>query len=282
MRPRLILICCTLLLLAGHVSSGQCVRIHGSSEDSLPFKSGERLNYTLHYKWGIINADVGEFRMSIDTAMLDGRKVWHSRAGGRSVKMVERFFRLRENFDTWFSRDGLHPLKFIRDTQEGRYWANDVYLYDWNARCINASLNNKRRGARSVKIDIDECTCDVSSILYFARCMDLSSLRKGAKYPLSFAIDDDTYRLFLTFLGRETIDVEGLGKVRTLKFSCGLVEGEIFTGEDDAVLWISDDGNLIPVYVEAELIRGRVKGRLASWQGLKNDFSSLEKNDGKQ
>lgn len=267
-----------LLLLLSFAASAQCIVVRDLSEDSLPYKPGEKLNYTLHYKWGIINADVGEFRMSIDTAVFNGRKVFHSRAGGQSVKIVERFFKLRENFDSWFTREGLRPLKFIRDTQEGRYWADDTYLYDWDNRCIDASLNNKRRGARSVKITLDDCTYDVSSILYFARCMDVSSLRAGGRYPLSFAIDDDRYRIFLTFLGRETIEVPGTGRVRTLKFSCNMVEGEVFSGKEDALLWISDDANRIPVYVEAEVVRGRVEGRLSSWSGLKHDFSSREVN----
>ena len=77
--------------------------------------------------------------------------------------------------------------------------------------------------------------------------------------------------------GRETIKVRGVGTVRTIKFSVKLISGNVFTGEEDLSVWITDDDNRIPVLFEAPILVGVASGRITDWSGLKHPFSALMK-----
>ena len=103
----------------------------------------------------------------------------------------------------------------------------------------------------------------------------MSVVEPGKKYPMTFAIDDEIYNVYFILYGKETIKVKGLGTVNTIKFAAKLLEGEVFTGEEDMMVWISDDENRIPVYFEAPLLVGNATGRITSVKGLKHPFTSL-------
>ena len=85
------------------------------------------------------------------------------------------------------------------------------------------------------------------------------------------------YNVYFILYGRETIKVKGLGTVNTIKFAAKLLEGEVFKGEEDMMIWVSDDENRIPVYFEAPLLVGVASGRVSGYSGLKHPFTSLVK-----
>ena len=92
---------------------------------------------------------------------------------------------------------------------------------------------------------------------------------------MTFAIDDDVFNVYFILYGKETIKVKGLGTVKTIKFAAKLLAGEVFTGEEDMMIWISDDENRLPVYFEAPILVGTASGRMTDCEGLKYPFSAL-------
>ena len=92
---------------------------------------------------------------------------------------------------------------------------------------------------------------------------------------MTFAIDDDVFNVYFILHGRETIKVKGLGTVRTIKFAAKLLEGEVFKGEEDMLIWVSDDSNRLPVFFEAPLLVGTARGRMTGYEGLKYPFEAL-------
>ena len=89
------------------------------------------------------------------------------------------------------------------------------------------------------------------------------------------AIDDDVYNVYFILYGRETLKVKGLGTIKTIKFAAKLLEGEVFKGEEDMLIWVTDDENRLPVFFEAPLIVGVATGRLTGCSGLKHPFTSM-------
>jgi hypothetical protein len=126
-------------------------------------------------------------------------------------------------------------------------------------------------------IPLTPCTFDLPSLFYFARNMNFDIIEPGRKYPMTFAIDDDVFNVYFILYGRETIRVKDLGKVRTIKFAAKLLEGEVFKGEADMLIWVSDDDNRLPVYFEAPLLVGTARGRMSLYSGLKYPFEALIK-----
>ena len=262
-------------------SEGGCVPVRDVSDgDSLAYQAGEKMSFSIHYEWGVIDSDVGWANVVLDTLRINGVKSFHCSVYGSTTRLYDLFFPVRENFQSWFSYDGLRPLRFTRDTHEGKYTARNTYVYrrdGLSGSHIMADVYTSSRGDRSVELPLDDCTFDLPSLFFFARNMDFDAVVQDVKYPMTFAIDDDVYNVYFIMRGRETIKVRGLGTVRTVKFSAKLISGNVFTGEEDLSVWITDDENRIPVLFEAPILVGVASGRLTSWSGLKHPFSSLVK-----
>lgn len=279
----LILLCTCVAAIPSHAQentdfkSTSCVPVRTTVEDELAFHDGERMDFVLHYKWGSINADVGTATVTLDSLDFNGHEAFMCHVSGRTSRFFDIFFKVREEFSSWFTRDGLRPLKFTRDTHEGGYEARNTYLYRWDATepYIAADVYTSSLGQKSMNLPLTPCTYDLPALFFFARNMDIENVASGKKYPMTFAIDDEVYNVYFILYGKETIKVKGLGTVNTIKFAAKLLEGEVFKGEEDMMIWISDDENRLPVYFEAPLRVGVAAGRISGYDGLKHPFTSL-------
>ena len=279
----LVLLCLAAVSYPQHAQeisdSTSCIPVRTVREKELAFGHGEKASFTLHYEWGAIDSDVGHATVRLDSLTYNGMKAFKCTMYGRTTRLYDFFFRVREDFQAWFTRDGLKPLKFYRHSQEGSYEARNLYVYDRRVPepHIVADLYSSKRGQRNMEIPLTPCTFDLPTLFYFARNMDFDVIEPGRKYPMTFAIDDDVYNVYFILYGREIIKVKGLGTVRTIKFAAKLLEGEVFKGEADMLIWVTDDDNRLPVYFEAPLIVGTAKGRMSSYENLKYPFISLLK-----
>ena len=254
-----------------------CVPVRTTSEEELAFGPGETMDFVLHYKWGSINTDVGHATVRLDSLTFNGQKAFCFSVNGRTTKFFDIFSKVREDFRSWFTRDGLRPLKFTRDTYEGGYEARNTYLYDWNPSDphIDADIYTSKMGDVSMTLPLTPCTYDLPALFFFARNMDIENVEPDRKYPMTFAIDDEVFNVYFILYGRETIKVKGIGTVKTIKFAAKLLEGEVFKGEEDMMIWVTDDENRLPVYFEAPLRVGVAAGRMSGYDGLKHPFTSL-------
>ncbi len=274
-----ILLSCGLSGQTRSWSEGGCVPVSDISDgDSLAYQAGEKFSFSIHYEWGAIDSDVGWANIVLDTLRVNGTKAFHCMVYGRTTRLYDLFFPVRENFQSWFTYDGLKPLRFTRDTHEGKYVAKNTYVYRRDGLSddhIMAEVYTSSDGDRSVELPLNACTFDLPALFYFARNMDFASVEPDRKYPMTFAIDDDVYNVYFILRGPETIKVRGVGTVKTIKFSVKLISGNVFTGDEDLSVWITDDGNRIPVLFEAPILVGVASGRITGWSGLKHPFSSL-------
>lgn len=254
-----------------------CVPVKTTVEEELAFQAGEKVDFILHYKWGSINTDVGTATVTLDSLTFNGQEAFRCSVFGKTKKFYDVFFKVREDFDSWFTRDGLKPLKFTRDTYEGGYEARNTYLYEWDAAepYIAADVYTSNLGQKSMQLPLTPCTYDLPALFFFARNMDMDNVVPGKRYPMTFAIDEEVYNVYFILYGPETIKVKGLGTVETIRFAAKLLEGEVFKGEEDMTIWVTADENRLPVYFEAPLRVGVAAGRMSGWEGLKHPFTSL-------
>ena len=73
--------------------------------------------------------------------------------------------------------------------------------------------------------------------------------------------------------------IRNMGRFRTLKFECqlGTTEGYSFTDGTIFTIWISDDDNKIPLYIESPVKIGSINAYISGYKGLKYPVSSLMK-----
>ena len=268
----------SLLLLgaacfSASAQEGKCLPTRSDGND--PYVSGERLNFTVSYNWHAVQTDVARATLRIDRETLNGKPVWHSKMSAVTAPFFDVFFKIREYFDSWFALEGMEPYQFTRETLEGSYKASNRYRYDRAAGVIHADVKFGNGEPQQLELPFGACTYDLTTLLYFVRRMDLSRIEAGKPYGISFAIDDMVGVTRLTFRGKERKYVRGLGTVDVLRFGLSVNSGEMFDGNEDATLWISDDENRIPVAFVAPLKVGAMYGRLKSYEGLAHDFTSL-------
>ena len=264
---------------ADSLKKSVCIPVTTVREDEVAYQAGERLFFTLSYELGALHTDLAEASVSLDKQTYNGKEVFHVDVDGKTIKIYDFFFKIREDFQSWFTCDGLRPLRFTRDTYEGRYHATNDYIYNWDAAepyiAADVYSSSKGKGRKQLELPLDPCTFDLPALFFYARNMDMEVVEPGKRYPMTFAIDDEIYHVYFILHGRETVDVKGLGKVKTIKFAAKLVAGEIFTGETDMTIWVSDGENRIPVCFEAPIRVGAGAGRLKDWSGLKHPFTAL-------
>ena len=256
----------------GAADNKKCLPVN-LEKSNLAFKGGEKLVFTIHYKWGLINADVAQATLKVDSTMLNGKSCYHGSLRGKTQKIYESVFKLKEDFDCWFTSDGFQPMKFTRDCKEGGYWCTNLYTY--KSDHIDALINNSRKGEFTVSLPKDECTYDIATMLFLIRNMDLSKLKAGGRYPMTYACAHHIRNIYFRYFGVENKKISGKGTYRCHKFGFEMPKGETFDGESSLYAWFTDDGNRIPVYFVAPLKIGQVRGRLYSSDGLKHPSSSL-------
>ncbi len=273
----LILLCTCLSLVSMRAQENSvsarsyCVPVRDLSDGNLAYRSGEKMYFTMHYNWGMINSDIGSAVVSLDEVDFNGQKAFRCSVSGRTTRLYDLFFKVREEFCSWFTVDGLRPLKFTRDTHEGKYIARNTYIYDWDAAepYIAADVYTSSTGQKNLQLPLTRCTFDLPALFFFARNIDMDKVEAGRRYPMTFAIDDEIFNVHFIFYGRETVNVKGLGKVNAIKFSARLIAGEVFNGDTDVMIWISDDENKVPVCFEAPILVGTASGRMSGYEGLK-------------
>ena len=76
------------------------------------------------------------------------------------------------------------------------------------------------------------------------------------------------------YKGVENIKLRNKTKHNALKFMPKLITGDLFKKEDDMVIYVSNDENHVPLYIEAKIKVGSVKVMLNSVKNTKYPFTS--------
>ena len=239
------------------------------------FQAGESLNFKIYYNWGVIWMDAGEVSFSATITELNARKVYHFVGAGGSYPKYDWFYKVNDKYESYFDTLTLKPLRFIRDVHEGGTSAKDDYIFNFQKNKIYTMEKRNNKPAKLDSINITSCTNDIGTAIYYTRCLDFSKSKKNDTIPITFVLDGKVYYSYIRYLGKEIINSELLGNVRCIKFSPKLVEGTIFKGGEGMVVWVTDDENKIPIYVETPIIVGVIKVKLSGYYGLRNKIDCI-------
>ena len=264
-----------LILLLSFISlsrlQSQCYK------ENRAFKEGEFLSYEISYNWGPIWVDAGLVTFSIEQETYGGKPAWHMRSSGRTYKSYDLFFKVTDYYDTWIDPETFHPYEFRRSVYEGGYRLLNTLRYDRTGQTVYSSTKTNNNPVRFDTLRPASCVYNPLLSVYIARTLDISSLKHDARIPVTVMIDDSTYSIYIRYLGKDVVENRDGKRYRCTKFSAYMVKGTIFRGDEDVLVWVTDDENRIPVYIEAKILVGTVKAYLKDMRGLRNPLSSLLK-----
>ena len=148
----MILLCLIATILPQYAQenlvSTACIPVKSVSDADLAFAHGEEATFVLNYEWGLIDSDVGSATVRLDSVTFNGHKAYRCTMHGRTTRIYDYVFKVREEFQSCFTRDGIKPLRFYRHSQEGDYEAKNSYVYDWKSAepTIRAELYTSKLG----------------------------------------------------------------------------------------------------------------------------------------
>lgn len=226
------------------------------------FRTGEKVTYRAVYNWGFIWINAGDVVFNVKDTTYNGEDSYHFTSYGWSLKQYDWFFKVRDKFESVVSKDSLKPFWFIRNTYEGGNVVYNRYNFDYKSSQLRINSFTSDRPSKQDILPLKPNTFDVLSAIYFCRNINFEKLSNDQRIPLTMAIDNEVFNLYVSYLGRETITIHGGKTYSTFKFSAMLVKGTIFKGGEDLFVWVTDDKYHIPVLVEAKILVGSVKAIL--------------------
>jgi len=238
--------------------------------DSKAFAPGEVITYKAYYNWGFIWLHAGEVEFTVTSKKYEGRDVYHLYAFGTSFKSYDWIFKIREKYQAYIDPETQLPLWYERDVYEGGYTAFEDYKFDYANNLIHTYVQKRKNPGVNGDLPLAPCLFDVMSAVYYFRSVDFSKYRAGDKIPINMILDSEAYNLYVRYLGKEEVTTRDKKKYKCIKFAIQLVEGTMFKGDEDALIWVTDDENKVPVMVEAQILVGSVKAILNEATGLKH------------
>lgn len=241
------------------------------------YQPGEVLSYRVSYKARLFpNTEVAtvDVRTTLDT--LDGRP--HYKVHGRGVTMpaYRWFFTVDDSYYIWADTVDNRTTRFASDIREGSYTFRSEYRYDRENGVVNTRWQKKQQPERSKTMQISERGMDPVSLYFNLRSEASESFREGESRRLEMVLEDTVRYLEFRFIGREVKRIPKMGKFRTLKFKCqiGTSDGFSFTDGTEFSIWITDDRNKFPVYLESPIRIGSICAYISRCSGLKYPLES--------
>lgn len=242
------------------------------------FKGGEELRYVAEYKIGLFNVDIAVVDFTVKEEHRGNKPTYKVNAVAQVLDQYKYFFDMRDDYYVWLDHATLKPLYFENFIREGSYTLESNYVYDWIKMKVKTYENRpvwdnpKRR-----EFELFHNSLDGLSLFYNLRSMPTESLKVGVADTLNVVFANKIRRIQYRFIGREVKKVKGLGRFKTLKFRCQLADGSGVSFEDGSefTLWLSDDNNRIPLYIETPIRVGSVRGRLVDYKGLVSPLKSI-------
>ena len=236
------------------------------------WRAGEQLTYKLYYNLNFVWLSAGEVVFDVQ----DIGDYYHITANGRTYASYNWFFKVEDRYESYIDKATGLPVVSVREVHEGGYHRYDSLAFRPETSSVYSERGKTPDGIyERESYPIESCMHDVLSVLYHARNVDYSGLRRGDKVPVQVFMDKKTYPLNVHYLGTSSDKkVKGLGRFNTRLFSPEVVAGEVFKEDSEMKVWVSDDANRVPLMIESPVSVGSVKAVLKSYRNLRHPLSS--------
>lgn len=244
----------------------------------LAFGDGEHLQYSVNYSLALVKASVADVTIRTTSQQLSQKECFRIEAQGKTRPFYSIFFEMNDTYHSWLEKSTLLPLKSTSNLHEGDYRFRSTYDYDWTTRTVHTIGTRVREGYTKAKtMSLANCGFDALSMFYNLRNYDISNLKYGETVNLPLVLDDTVRQISFRILAHEIKKIKGMGTFRTIKIACKFVTStdESFQDGTEFMMWVSDDKNRIPIYMESPIRVGSVSVTLTSWSNLQHPVSSI-------
>ena len=229
------------------------------------FTAGEIITMKVFYNTLGVYVGAGEATFTTSLERFNGKTTYHCIGEGKSYSFFDKFFKVRDRYESYIDTATMLPIKFIRNVDEGGHKIyNNVTFNQGTGTAVSNSGVFKT----------SKCIQDVVSAMYYARNINFNKYKPGDKIPFDMFLDDEVYHLYLRYIGKENVKTQ-YGKFRAIKFKPLLIKGTIFEGGEKMTAWLSDDPNHLLLRAESPIAVGSIKVDMMSYKNLRHPLTSL-------
>lgn len=232
------------------------------------FQKGEFLKYNIHY--GLVDAGLATFSVKDTNISVKKQPHYYLKVTGRSYKAWDSFFKVRDYYYSLVNQKTMLPTAYSRNIREGDFRNIESYYFDRQKQ----QAKGKTDGDAKV-IEIPPNVHDLVSMIYFARSVDFRNKPDGYFMPMPVFFESEWFECGVRRDGIEVIETE-LGKFECLKVVPKLVKGRVFKGQEDMVVYVSNDENMVPIRIESKIFVGSIKVDLIEYENLLYPLKNLE------
>ncbi|RZK12810.1 MAG: DUF3108 domain-containing protein [Flavobacterium sp.] len=230
------------------------------------FDVGEWFKFRMHY--GIVNA--GYATLEVKEGIKNNKKVYHAIGKGWTTGMTKFFFKVDDNYESYFDKETGNPYQYIRKIDEGGYTKNQEGFFD-NSKNTILVKDYKNKSEKTIIVPAN--TQDILSTFYYLRNHPtIDKLKVGESISIDMFFDDETTKFKLKYIGKEDLKTK-FGTIPCMIFRPYVQAGRVFKEQESLTVWISDDDNKMPIRIKASLAVGSLKADLEGFKGLKYPFT---------
>lgn len=221
----------------------------------------ETLHYSVRFKWGLIDANVGIAKITTCNDIAAGR--FTATLSGKSVDLLGHYYEASDTIsgsimangiagradETIYDEAGQFAIETITYNAEGPSKEGPVVQHLPNGKVIRSRVSNYGSGL----------TIDLLAVFYYMRQIDYGQHNPGQAFRINLSNGSQIESLAISYLGTDNIQINGESHETyhiALTFSS---EGS--SKCDNMNVWISTDDSRIPMLVNGSLSVGHMECR---------------------
>lgn len=229
------------------------------------FSPGETIELDVKYTLGFLWFDAGYVTFKVDTAIINGKKVYKFTSRGSSYEKYDWIFKVREYYISYATQENLTPLYYSRNSLEGDYFAKEEYVFNHIQSKTYSTIHNSKTPLKKDTLSLPKCGYDLLTAIYAFRNIDFDIYKPGDIIPITVIIDNKWENLYIRFINKEIFNSNNK-KIPTYHLKAQMLEGTIFNAGENTDVWVTQSPEKIPIYIEAQILVGKVKCYLKNYK----------------
>lgn len=232
------------------------------------FQAGEEMSYDLYFKYGLINTKAGVSTLTTIAEKYDGKEALKMTLTAKSTGTIKKIFNLNDTLSCYLTKD-LVPLAYIKNAEEGKDFTQERVKYTYNGNGV--SINAKRYKNGDFKFDetitSKSCIYDMMSVVYYARTLNYSTMKKGDTSKIDFISGKKKVNMIIQYEGIERVEANDNRKYNCIKLTLSIMDDAFSDMKEAMKVYITNDNNRMPVRLDSKLNIGSTRAVLKSYKG---------------
>lgn len=233
------------------------------------FRAGETLSYDLYFKYGLLHTKAGYSTLTVRNDVFNGTPVYKTTLLAKSTGVVNKLFTLSDTLSSYITKEVV-PIAFIKNALEGDDYTQEKATYTYNNGIINITSKRVKNGnfKFNESITSESCIYDMVSIIYYARTLDYSNMKKGNSSEVVFLSGKKKVYMEIEYRGKETMTANNNKEYDCIILKLSINNKAFKNKEEAMTVYITNDKNRMPVRIDSKLKIGSTRAILKSHEGL--------------